>query len=121
MVMTKRTPKSTVVAFKVEEELASFLNNLPNKSDFIRRAIYSQLGVACPVCEGTGRVGKEMHDNLVSFLEKWKLHHCSSCGDEFPVPKEPELAASLSEHWESLVQSGAEVCYTCCAKLDHTS
>ena len=38
-----RTPKSAtkteIVAFKVEQDLADFLNKLPNKSDFIRKAI----------------------------------------------------------------------------------
>ena len=35
--MPRKIPKTEVVAFKVEAELAEFLNKLPNKSAFIRR------------------------------------------------------------------------------------
>ena len=50
--MSKKTAKTTVVAFKVEQELADLLNSLPNKSAFIRKAIAAQLGVSCPLCKG---------------------------------------------------------------------
>ena len=43
--MARRAPKSQIVAFKAEEELATFLNKLPNKSAFIRKAIVAQLGM----------------------------------------------------------------------------
>ena len=48
----KKPGKSQIVAFKVEDELADFLDKLPNKSEFIRKAIAAQLGVACPLCRG---------------------------------------------------------------------
>ena len=35
--MPPKSPKSQIVAFKVEEKLAEFLNRLPNRSAFIRR------------------------------------------------------------------------------------
>ena len=38
-----KPPKTAVVAFKVENELAELLNQLPNKSAFIRKAIAAQL------------------------------------------------------------------------------
>ena len=50
--MPRKTPKSQVVAFKVEEDLADFLNKLPNKSAFIRKSIVAQLGMTCPLCTG---------------------------------------------------------------------
>jgi len=50
----KKTLKREVVAFKVEEELAAILNKLPNKSAFIRKAIVSQLSMACPLCKARG-------------------------------------------------------------------
>lgn len=37
--MTHKPPKTAVVAFKVEKELAELLDKLPNKSAFIRKAI----------------------------------------------------------------------------------
>ena len=61
--MPKKTPKTAVVAFKVEEELAEFLNQLPNKSDFIRKAIAAQMSMACPLCNGAGQVSRWTHDH----------------------------------------------------------
>ena len=47
--MAKKNSKTSVVAFKVETELAEILNQLPNKSAFIRKAIVNQLDMACPL------------------------------------------------------------------------
>ena len=38
----EKSEKSQIVAFKVDDDLANFLDNLPNKSEFIRRAILAQ-------------------------------------------------------------------------------
>lgn len=114
--MTKKLPKSAVVAFKVEPELAQFLDGLPNKSEFIRRAIYSQLGIACPLCHGTGSVTQETHDRFASFLEKFDLHHCQCCGDEFALPKDTAVSIGrLKEQAESVLRGGPEHCFTCYA------
>ena len=61
--MSRKPSKTAVVAFKVEEELAEFLNKLPNKSAFIRKAIAAQLGMACPLCNGKGLVPRGVHDH----------------------------------------------------------
>lgn len=107
------------MAFKVEEELAGFLNNLPNKSDFIRRAIYSQLGISCPLCRGTGSVSKETHDHFAAFLEKWDLHQCQGCGDEFALPKHAEDAeGNLKSQLEAVLKGGPDYCYTCFSTED---
>lgn len=109
-----KTLKSTVVAFKVEENLADFLNNLPNKSDFIRRAIYSQLGIACPLCRGTGSVSKETHDHFKDFIAKFELHKCECCGDEFALPRDQDQAPTdLKQLVASVTEGGPEYCYTC--------
>jgi hypothetical protein len=113
--MSKNSPKSAVVAFKVEEDLAKFLDQLPNKSDFIRRAIHAQLGIACPLCRGTGKVTEEIHDHFTAFLKKYELHSCEGCGDEFAVPKEDveRLPVAVQKVVESVRQGGPEFCYTC--------
>src|SRR4029450_2615239 len=59
--MARKTPKSDIVAFKVEEELAAFLNQLPNKSAFIRKAIAAMMSMACPLCNGAGQVSPWTH------------------------------------------------------------
>ena len=52
----EKTEKSQIVAFKVDEDLANFLDKLPNKSEFIRRAILAQFNMTCPLCTGSGVV-----------------------------------------------------------------
>ena len=84
--MSRKPPKTAVVAFKVEEELAEFLNKLPNKSAFIRKAIAAQLGMACPLCDGKGIVPKGVHDHYAQLLEQFNSRHCDGCGDELPLP-----------------------------------
>ncbi len=112
-----KSPKTSVVAFKVEDDLAAFLDGLPNKSEFIRRAIHAQLGIACPLCRGTGKVTAETHDHFKGFIAKWELHSCESCGDEFAVPRGNEAAEKLPPGVlaavESIRNSGHEYCYTC--------
>src|SRR5579885_3011178 len=87
--MTRKHPKTAVVAFKVEEELAEFLNKLPNKSAFIRKAIAAQLGMACPLCNGAGVVPRGVHDHYAPLLARFNLSHCEGCGHELPLPREP--------------------------------
>jgi len=60
--MTQKKNRTALVAFKIEAELADLLNQLPNKSEFIRRAIAAQIGTACPLCSGKGTVPRSMHD-----------------------------------------------------------
>ncbi len=113
-----KSPKSTIVAFKVEEQLAEFLNTLPNKSEFIRQAIQSKLGMTCPLCFGSGAVSKETHDRFQAFLEKFELHHCEHCGDEFALPRDAsEAAGALRLQVEEIRKTGHDVCLAC---LDHT-
>ncbi len=115
--MTKKAPKDSVVAFKVEADLAQFLNGLPNKSDFIRRAVYAQLGVACPLCKGSGNVSKETHDQFKTFLARWDLHQCTECGDEFALPKqEVGIPENLKPLVERMTEEKAQYCFTC---VDH--
>src|SRR3989440_9711307 len=87
--MSSKTPKTAVVAFKVEEELAEFLNKLPNKSAFIRKAIAAQLSIACPLCNGAGTVPRGVHDHYAPILVRFKHRQCDGCGDELSVPRDP--------------------------------
>ena len=69
--------KSAVVAFKVESELADILNELPNKSAFIRKAIVAQLNMACPLCNGSGVLPKGLRDHYAALLPKLNSRSCS--------------------------------------------
>src|SRR3984957_16320336 len=93
--MTRKPPKTEVVAFKVESELAELLNKLPNKSAFIRKAIAAQLGVACPLCNGKGVVPRGIHDHFAPLLEQFNGRNCDNCGHELNIPLE---SSELSDH-----------------------
>ena len=87
--MSRKTPKTAVVAFKVEEELAEFLNKLPNKSAFIRKAIAAQMSMACPLCNGIGTVSRGVHDHYAPLLTRFNSRSCEGCGHEMHVPLDP--------------------------------
>src|SRR5947199_9139607 len=87
--MPRKPPKTAVVAFKVETELAELLNKLPNKSAFIRKAIAAQLGVACPLCQGKGVVPRGVHDHFTPLLARFSSRSCDGRRDQLDLPLEP--------------------------------
>jgi hypothetical protein len=87
--MSRKPPKTAVVAFKVEQELAELLDKLPNKSAFIRKAIAAQLGVACPLCQGNGVVPRGVHDHYAPLLHEYRSRNCDGCGDALDLPRDP--------------------------------
>src|SRR5205823_6040311 len=78
----------TVVAFKVEKELADLLDKLPNKSAFIRDAIAAHLGIDCPLCHGKGVVPRGVHKHYAPLLAQFGSRGCDGCGDPLPLPRE---------------------------------
>ena len=75
----QKAQKKQIVAFKVEDGLADFLDALPNKSEFIRKAILAQFGMTCPLCSGTGVVDKGIHDHYSSVLADHNTRPCEKC------------------------------------------
>lgn len=61
--------KEEVISFKVDEELASQLKNLPNRSEFIRHAVASALKRICPLCHGVGSLSSIQQGFLEDFLK----------------------------------------------------
>ena len=112
-----KQPKTEVVAFKVEEELAEFLNKLPNKSAFIRKAIAAQLGMACPLCNGKGVVPRGVNDHYAPLLAQFNSAQCDGCGHELPLPREPgDLAADDRARLEQFFHGGPLYCDPCYEK-----
>lgn len=112
--MARKTPKTAIVAFKVEEDLAEFLNKLPNKSAFIRKAIAAQLGMACPLCNGKGIVPRGVHDHYASLLAEFNHRHCDGCGDDLALPQDAgTLAPEEHARLEQFFHGGPLLCDDC--------
>jgi hypothetical protein len=112
--MARKPQKTAVVAFKVEEELAQFLNSLPNKSAFIRKAIASQLSMACPLCNGTGVVPRGLHDHYLALLKQFNSRDCDGCGHELPLPRDAgDLAPEQRARLEQFFHGGPLYCDDC--------
>lgn len=110
--------KTEVVAFKVEAELADLLNKLPNKSAFIRKAIASHLGRACPLCQGKGVVPRGVHDHYAPLLEQFSLRDCDGCGNSLSVPRDiVELDPESRARLEQFLLGGPLYCGGCYDKL----
>lgn len=112
--------KKKVVAFKVEAELAEILDKLPNKSAFIRKAIFAQLGgVTCPTCKGEGMIPRGLQELLSTELPEHGHRDCAGCGDELTVPFEIDTGELTEEDRERMQQfffGGPLYCNTCFEK-----
>jgi ssDNA-binding Zn-finger/Zn-ribbon topoisomerase 1 len=112
--MSRKTHKTAVVAFKVEEELAEFLNKLPNKSEFIRKAIAAQMKMECPLCNGVGVVSRGVHDHYSPLLAELNRRDCDSCGHPLPLPRDAgDLAPDDRARLEQFFHGGPLYCDDC--------
>lgn len=112
--MSKKSGKTAVVAFKVEEELADFLNQLPNKSAFIRKAIAAQMSMACPLCHGSGQVTRWVHDHFFPLLKSWNARKCDGCGQNVTMPDDPgSLSPEDQNRLEQFFKGGPLYCDPC--------
>jgi hypothetical protein len=112
--MPRRQPKTAIVAFKVEEELAEFLNKLPNKSEFIRKAIAAQLAIDCPLCKGLGVIPRALHDHYAPLVNKHSSRKCDGCGDKLPLPRDAgDLAPEDRARLEQFFRGGPLYCDGC--------
>jgi hypothetical protein len=115
--MARKPPKTAVVAFKVENELAELLNKLPNKSAFIRKAIAAQLGMACPLCNGKGVVPRGVHDHYAPLLKEFSSRSCDSCGHQLNLPLDSgELDDEARSRLEQFFLGGPLYCDGCYEK-----
>ncbi len=115
--MPRRKSKHSVVAFKVEGELANILNKLPNKSAFIRKAIVAQLSMACPLCKGSGVLPKGLHDFVKPLLaEMMASRPCDGCGETSTVGEPGQLRREDRDRLEQFFHGGPFYCDNCFEK-----
>src|SRR5262245_21035297 len=86
-----KTPQ--IVAVKDENELAQFLDRLPNQSEFIRRAILAQSGVRCRLGTGSGVVDKGTHGHIEPVIAESNARPCEKCKMAVTFPMTVEAAA----------------------------
>ncbi len=71
--------RERVFTFKADDALAEVLDQLTNKSEFIRKAILEALGKRCPLCNGTGSLTPEQATHMQHFLALHSLERCETC------------------------------------------
>jgi transposase len=71
--------KNDVITFKVDPSLAALIERVPNKSEFIRKAILAALANTCPLCQGTGVLTAEQREHWDAFNEAHKVQRCGDC------------------------------------------
>ncbi len=113
-----RKPKAPkhIVAFKVDAELASLLDAMPNKSEFIRAAVQSRLATACPLCRGTGVAPfGGVGDELTKLVQQHPLVVCAACGSREPRPCHSPGHCAESPKVEVFERWGVFYCDRCFA------
>jgi hypothetical protein len=70
--------RQETISFKADKDLARVLALLPNRSEFIRRALLTALVNTCPLCQGSGQITPQQKRHWDEFLAH---HHLEKCGD----------------------------------------
>ncbi|MBM3983122.1 MAG: hypothetical protein FJ304_23190 [Planctomycetes bacterium] len=113
-----KAEKTEIVAFKVDGDLAAFLDRLPNKSDFIRRAILAQFSLTCPLCTGSGVVPSGIHDHFDHVIEHHSARPCDKCKTPVTFPLSAESAVPADRpRFEQFLNGGPLYCVNCYPKV----
>jgi hypothetical protein len=77
--MSEPKRKQEIVTFKVDEPLLEAMRGIPNRSEFIRAAIYSALDNVCPLCKGSGILTADQRKHWIEFAAHHALTECEDC------------------------------------------
>jgi len=91
--MAGKKAKQEIVTFKVDSSLLDVLRELPNRSEFIRRAILSSLENTCPLCQGSGVLNPNQRKHWDTFRADHELSECHECHEIHLVCSHPESDA----------------------------
>lgn len=71
--------RDEVVTFKVDRDLMKKLENIPNRSEFIRSALRRALENVCPLCRGSGTLSRAQRQHWESFSRDHSVRECDTC------------------------------------------
>ncbi|MCB2186748.1 MAG: CopG family transcriptional regulator [Deltaproteobacteria bacterium] len=77
--MAPKRKSETVISFKADPALLTAMEGIPNRSQFIRRAIISALEGVCPLCQGTGILSPQQRRHWAQFARTHELARCEEC------------------------------------------
>ena len=93
--------KQEVISFKVDARTLEQLQNIPNRSEFIRSAVMRALDNTCPLCGGTGVLTPTQKMHWEKFREKHSFIECTDCHEmRLICVASGEDAASQAHHDE---------------------
>lgn len=108
------TTKAT--GFKVDEKLATFLDSLPRKREFIRRAILEQFVMICPLCTGSSVVMRGVREHSTPTVNINNETVCQMCEMAEMLPIDlSSLPAADRRRWEKFFRGGGHCCRSCYA------
>jgi hypothetical protein len=84
--------KDEVITFKVNAALAEAMAGIPNRSDFIRKAVVAALDGACPLCRGTGILTPAQRKHWRSFAISHSVEECEECHEPYLVCAQAKAA-----------------------------
>jgi hypothetical protein len=73
--------KQQIVTFKAEEALVEAMEDIPNRSEFIRSAILAALNGVCPLCHVTGVFIKHKQLHWQDFSRTHSVERCHECDE----------------------------------------
>lgn len=79
--------KPEIITFKVPESLKDAMKGIPNRSEFIRRAILMALDSVCPLCKGTGILLPNQKNHWEEFSKNHAIAECETCSARHLVCK----------------------------------
>ena len=73
--------KQDIITFKVDEDLREAMQQIPNRSSFIRSAIVAALGSVCPLCNGSGILTPKQKQHWDDFCSNHAINRCKKCDE----------------------------------------
>lgn len=75
--------KQTIVTFKADSDLFDKIKDMPNRSKFIRDAVFRELNAICPLCDGKGVLEPAQKKHWDTFSISHPLTRCAHCDSMF--------------------------------------